>query len=218
MSLNQRNLVLARHTSCSNREIIEYNGTCRTIVLIPTGVHHMAADFKKLQELVLYISKRSQEDEAFGAVKLNKLLFYADFTAYRRLGKSITGADCQHLPEGPAPRELLQVRRTLIDQGTIDLVRRDYFDGIQERVVANREPDLAVFTADEVAIADEVIKEAWGISARTISDVSHDEFGWRATKDGESIPYETAWIAPGPLTSDQIAVGTELARKHGLTH
>lgn len=178
----------------------------------------MAADFKKLQELILYIAKRSQEDESFGAVKLNKLLFYIDFTAYRRIGESITGADYQHLQEGPAPRELLPARKMLIDQRAIELVRRDYFDGIQERIVAIREPDLAVFTTDEIAIADEVIKEAWDASAKTISDVSHDEFGWRATKDGESIPYETAWIAPGPLTPDQIAVGTEIAREHDLTH
>ena len=32
-------------------------------------------------------------DERFGAVKLNKILYFADFEAYRRLGEPITGGD-----------------------------------------------------------------------------------------------------------------------------
>src|SRR6266487_3415423 len=46
---------------------------------------------EKLRELILHICIRSEDDEAFGAVKLNKLLFFSDFHAFLRLGKPITG-------------------------------------------------------------------------------------------------------------------------------
>lgn len=43
-------------------------------------------DDRKMKELILYLASRSEEDPRFSATKLNKLLFYCDFTAYRRLG------------------------------------------------------------------------------------------------------------------------------------
>ena len=60
----------------------------------------------KLQELILYIARRSEDDRHFGANKLNKLLFYSDFLAYAKTGRSFTGAPYERLEHGPAPRGL----------------------------------------------------------------------------------------------------------------
>jgi hypothetical protein len=57
----------------------------------------------------LLIATRSEGDEPFGAVKLNKLLFYADFFAYVKFGECITGQEYQKLAQGPAPRRMLPV-------------------------------------------------------------------------------------------------------------
>jgi len=65
---------------------------------------------EKLAELILYVCHKSEADERFGATKLNKILFYSDFAAYRQLGQPITGADYQNLEEGPAPRKLPPIR------------------------------------------------------------------------------------------------------------
>src|SRR5204863_5344149 len=69
---------------------------------------------RKLAELILFISERSEGDPRFGAGKLNKLLFYSDFGSYRLLGKSITGQQYQKLSNGPAPRRLAAVRDALV--------------------------------------------------------------------------------------------------------
>ena len=65
----------------------------------------MATDFKeeKFGNLILYVAERSEHDDRFGAVKLNKIMYYADFTAYWKLGRPITGATYQRLDEGPLP-------------------------------------------------------------------------------------------------------------------
>ena len=49
----------------------------------------------KLCELIIYIAEHSKDDTSFGAVKLNKLLYYSDFSAYRQLRNSITDAEYQ---------------------------------------------------------------------------------------------------------------------------
>jgi len=43
-------------------------------------------DDEKLRELILYLADNSNGDESFGALNLNKHLFYADFYAYVYLG------------------------------------------------------------------------------------------------------------------------------------
>ena len=40
----------------------------------------------KFRELILYVARRSEDDKYFGAVKLNKILYFSDFNAYRELG------------------------------------------------------------------------------------------------------------------------------------
>ena len=58
----------------------------------------------KLVELILLISEWSQGDPKFGAIKLNKLLFHADFSAFLTTGEPITGQEYFALPQGPAPK------------------------------------------------------------------------------------------------------------------
>lgn len=82
----------------------------------------------KFRALIVYVAEQSRDDPFFGATKLNKILYYSDFRAYRELGHSITGADYQKLDEGPAPRQLLPIRRALIAEGLIRIEARPMFN------------------------------------------------------------------------------------------
>lgn len=171
---------------------------------------------KKFQELALHIAKLSEEDQRFGATKLNKLLFYADFGSYRLLGAPITGASYQHLPAGPAPREWLTTKATLEDSGQADVVERSYFAGVQKRLMPNREADLSIFSPEELRIVADVVEEFWSLNARQISEFSHDEWAWMVTNDYEDIPYQLAWVSADPLTPEQIQKGYQIAQEAKL--
>ena len=173
-------------------------------------------DTTKFREAIVHIANRCSEDKKFGAVKINKILYYSDFYAYRALGRSITGAEYQHLSEGPAPRELLEVRAELIKDGSIELQKRPYLNSIQHRIVAMREADAGAFNDDELAIIDEVIESLWDMNGSQVSDMSHNEIGWQVTDEYETIPYRTAWLSPQPLTPEQIEQGKEVAKRNGL--
>lgn len=54
----------------------------------------------KLRELILYVCKKLEDDPNFDEEKLKAVLFFTDFTAYRRFGKSITGQE--YIKEGEA--------------------------------------------------------------------------------------------------------------------
>lgn len=178
-----------------------------------TRPFHPEFDQEKFSELLLYIAQKSADDPRFGAVKLNKILFFSDFIAYRRLGKPITGATYQRLNEGPAPRQMMPTRRIMVSMRELDIELRPYFNGLQQRIVALRPAKLGVFSADELEIVDEVIAELWDMTARDVSDYSHRELGWILAKPGDVIPYETAWLSSDPLPQEAEEYGLSVAAK-----
>ena len=174
-------------------------------------------DEEKFRELLVYIAKNSADDPTFGSVKLNKILYYADFAAYRLLGQPITGATYQKLHEGPAPRELLRFRADLIDSGRATLAQVPYFTGMQKRLVIAPEsqPDTEIFDPQELGLVNQIIDHFWGKTAREVSDFSHQEPGWILAKDRETIPYETAWLSSEPLDQEVEELGLRLAQNNG---
>jgi hypothetical protein len=153
-----------------------------------------AYDEQKLAELLLYVAKRLEGDPAGGATKLNKALFFAEFAHVRSHGRPITGAEYQKLDYGPAPRRLLPVRDALISSGAATLKEDVYLGYSQKRLVPLREPDLALFSADELEVVDQAIEQLKGRSGTEASDLSHEDMGWRMVEDGETIPFTAAYL------------------------
>ena len=174
-------------------------------------------DERKLRELILYISQKCATDPTFGATKLNKILFFADFLAYANLGKAITNFDYQKLPQGPAPRRLVPVREQMIADGELVIQQVRLLTGnVQKRTVNLRPPDLTIFSGDEIALVDEVIEALEGAKAEAVSELTHRMLGWKLVDEGESIPYNTIFLSNEPLTEAEIQRGRELAKLFDL--
>lgn len=151
-------------------------------------------DERKFTELLVYVASHLRADRSGGATKLNKVLFFADFAHTRRFGTPITGAEYQKLEHGPAARRLRPVRDRLIENGEARLDDEEFLGYRQHRLVPRRDADLAVFSDDELATIDNVLADLDGLNARQISDLSHDEAGWRLVDFGDTIPYEAALV------------------------
>src|SRR4051794_39560528 len=115
------------------------------------------ADERKFREMLLYVASALGDDPAFGATKLNKVLYYAEFGHVRATGHPISGVEFQKLPQGPAPRRLLPVRGDLIDHGEARMERRTYLGFNQERLIPLREADLSIFTEDEIESINQAV-------------------------------------------------------------
>ena len=163
-------------------------------------------DRPKFRDLMLYLAHLSRKDPHFGAVKLNKLLYYCDFIAFFRLGKPITGAEYRRLPEGPAPLQLLSERDYLIEHEEARLERQPYFRYVQQRLVPTSDDASRwtnSFSTAEIAVISEVLEAMWNMTAREVSELSHRELGWILAEPKEVIPYETAALAPeGDVEAD----------------
>jgi len=162
----------------------------------------------KLRELILLISEWSQADPKFGAIKLNKLLFHADFSAFLTFGAPITGQEYFALPQGPAPRRLKPVTEQMKQRNEFAWKEVDYFGRPQKRPLALRSPNLADFSGEQVNLVRQTVEKFWDLTATEISDQSHLFLGWKAAHLKETIPYTTALVSRRPPT--------EKERKRGL--
>jgi len=164
---------------------------------------------EKLRELVLHIAHQSQDDPAFGSTKLNKILFFADFIAYRKHGRSITNAEYQKLEFGPAPRIIKPLLEDMIENEAIVEQVVDRFGYRQKRIVPLKFPNLDDFTAEQIAVVDQIIMLLRQKNAKDVSDLSHDFIGWKLARFGETIPYGVALV--------RRREPTETERAHGLS-
>jgi uncharacterized phage-associated protein len=164
----------------------------------------------KFRELLLFIARRSEGDPRFGVIKLNKLLFYSDFLAYLELGHPITGQPYFALENGPAPRYLVRVREQMVKSKEIAIARKTTFDGVQERVVALREPDPNKFTPAEIALVTKVLEVCRSQSGTELSELSHRFAGWRLAAQQEDIPYEVALVGNRAPTPAEKQYGVQL--------
>jgi len=169
------------------------------------------ANDEKFRELLLFIARHSEGDPLFGAIKLNKLLFLSDFSAYVGLGRPITGQEYFALSQGPAPRYLVRIRDEMKKKGDIAIRREGSSSGLYtNRVFALREPDLSQFTPQEIALVTSVLQNCWRHTGTELTEITHRFAGWRLAGDKETIPYSVALVGNRKPTSDEVKFGATL--------
>jgi hypothetical protein len=174
-------------------------------------------DEAKFTEMLLLISERLLDDRAGGATKLNKVLFFAEFTHVRRHGTAISACEFQKLEHGPAPRVLVPVRERLLASGEAELREEDFLGRKQLRLVPLRQPNLSLFEPEELATIESVLEQLRGLTARDVSELSHEEPGWQLTEAGETIPYVAALLGAVQIsTPTSRRLSREVAQQYGI--
>lgn len=73
----------------------------------------------------------------------------------------------------------------------------------------NESPRTEMFGADELALVDEVIEMLRDMSAAQVSDLSHGDAGWQLVSEGDTIPYELAFVLAPARAAPTPAVRAE---------
>lgn len=169
---------------------------------------------KRLVEAIIYVAGACDADAAFGKVRLNKVLFEADFESFLIRGVPVTGARYQRLQHGPAPKAMLPSLRELEDNGSLRVRSVDYLGRPQEKPVALREADLSIFSSHDIAFLEYQIRRSWGKTASEVSEASH-RIEWKTRANGDLIPYEAVWLSNEAPSFADIERTRELALENG---
>lgn len=166
---------------------------------------------RKLDELVVLLASRSKDDPKFGAIKLNKLLFYCDFLAYMTLGQPITGQEYFALPNGPALRYKARFWNRMEKQRAI-AVRKEptFFDSEREITLALREPNVKIFTPEQLDLIYRVLDNCRSKDGSELSELTHRFPGWKLAREKEVIPYSVALVGNRNPLPEEVAYGLKL--------
>lgn len=167
----------------------------------------------KLRELILYVADKCEDDPTFGAVKLNKILFCADFISFAEYGEPVTGVKYRKFQQGPVPTILKRVRLEMEESGEVVVRKKSYHGRMQHRIIPLRQPDFSQLGARDIALVDDMIRMFWNRSAQEVSELSHDR-AWKNASEGEAIPYEAAFVSDEPLTERDAAIAEEMIAEY----
>jgi hypothetical protein len=76
---------------------------------------------------------------------------------------------------------------------------------------------MSVFSTVELETIEHVLADLEGLNARQVSDLSHEEAGWRLVDEGEIIPCEAALVGARQIatpTSERLQ--RESATRYGF--
>jgi hypothetical protein len=147
----------------------------------------------KSKELILYISSRLKDKHNYGSTLLNKSLYFIDSMSYLKKGMPISHFEYIKQKFGPTPKpaQFLQIKDELITKKEMDVVDVNYFGREQKKFRALREPDMSVFSSDEINIINSVLDSICDTNAVDISEYSHKFIAWQFASEKESLPYYT---------------------------
>ncbi|MCF1715408.1 DUF4065 domain-containing protein [Flavihumibacter sp. RY-1] len=141
-------------------------------------------DFQKISQVIAYFNGNIEMFKT----KLNKLLFYADFTMYQRTGHSITGIRYRAIPFGPVPADYEKLYLKLQDDQKINIVEIGFDNGnYGELIESNQKLEQETFSEKEKTVLDDIINKFKGLTTKQVVDISHKELAWTANIDERKI-------------------------------
>jgi hypothetical protein len=169
---------------------------------------------RRLREAILYVCDKCRDAPNFGLVKLNKIIWLADFTSYAERGQPITGRAYQRLEFGPAPIEMLPVLNDMQQNGEIIIVSSILARFEERRPVARAQPVMKDFSQGDVDYLNRAIELFWDLTGKEASDKSHG-VAWKTRRNGDSMPYELAYLSDQPLGQSTIGKLSRIGKERG---
>ena len=154
----------------------------------------------KFKNVLLYILERCAGKPNVGETVLYKLLYFSDFNYYELYEEHLTGAKYRKLPYGPVPQKLDSIIGQMMEHGQIQRIKTEYFYKIQTRYIPLAKSNLTELKASEKEVIDRVIEQLSDWSPAAISNYSHKDIPWLASKEGEEINYELAFYRDAPFS------------------
>ena len=155
---------------------------------------------EKFKNVLLYMLERCAGKPNVGETVLYKLLYFSDFNYYELYEEHLTGAKYRKLPFGPVPQKLDKLIQQMIESKQLQRVKTAYRGYAQTRYLPLIKADLRELKASETEVVDRVIEQMSDWSAAAISQYSHKDIPWLASKKGEEINYELVFYREAPFS------------------
>lgn len=144
-------------------------------------------DFEKFAEMIIYFCTRQRPWKT----KLNKLLFYADFTFFKEYGVSISGSEYYAIDMGPVPDNFNSIFEHLTKIDLLKVHNKTFPDGgMGEKYIPVREFNGKLFEEQELKILQSIDDRFKNFSTQEMIDLRHEEIAWQQNVDDSHRPID----------------------------
>lgn len=170
----------------------------------------------RTENLMLYICDKLKNEETFGSIVFNKVLYYIDNISYLDTGVKISDFDYIKQGNGPTPEpsHFLGVRGNLEMKGKLKIEHRPYWGKIKKVPVNRVEPDMSKFSELEMSTIDSVIDMLREANGSQVSDISHKEMSWQVSKNYEKLPLFTFLLSHELVTNSDVEWANKVLNVH----
>ena len=149
-------------------------------------------DSKRFASVVVWFCERL---DGFFRTKINKLLFYADFLNFKTATVSLTGVAYRKAPLGLVPTDYGKLLGWMEDAEILVCQEVEFPNGnMGYRYASGPQADLVktVFSEHEEKVLKYVADELGKLTAKAISERSHQESAWKDAENGQVVSYQVA--------------------------
>lgn len=135
-------------------------------------------NLEKFTEMVVFFAQELQPYKT----RLNKLLFYSDFSHFKNYGISISGCRYRAIDKGPVPFNYGSLFDFAANNDYVDILQSEEADGrMREKFVihGSRLFNEKLFTKEERETIQLVAKKFATTYSKDIIELSHEEDGWK---------------------------------------
>lgn len=166
----------------SERAVEKIDRYIQTFVSINNG-NQVYENERFFAVTAMFVDLANKESVPMYVTKLNKYMFYADFLAFKRYKKSLTGSRYVRLSFGPVPNrydykyDMNPYIKTQVQDESLLYFRTDV------------PLDISRLTTQERTIIQEVYSRLRSMRSSEVSEMSHQEDAWVKTPPGEYVSY-----------------------------
>jgi len=133
-------------------------------------------DLKKVNNVVLYFAEKAKPFKT----KMNKLLFNADFSHFKKTGFSITGLRYQAIQKGPVPKNYDWIFDNTMEKKFVKIKLHDYGNYMGEQILPTGEKifEEELFSLSELKALQDVADTFKKSTVNEMVNKSHEEKGW----------------------------------------
>jgi hypothetical protein len=138
-------------------------------------------------------------------VKLNKVIWYVETNHYVKTnGHALTGARFIKEKNGPVVAAMLPLLEELVEEGALEIRTVRVVNYFRTEYITKTEPDLSLFTSDDLEFINKMTDTVCSHTAASISDATHAEW-WKLAEMGETIPLFAIMATPRAITDEDRA-------------
>lgn len=140
----------------------------------------------RVSNLVLHILSHSNH-QYNSPLKINKVLFFIDFIAFKELGRSVTGLTYRAIQWGPVPTFYNNIYLRLDSEEFVTQSAVELGDNFVILYSPLKDSDMSSFDEVEKTIIDATVAKFKNMSTRTIVDLSHQEKAWKELESTKAL-------------------------------